>query len=613
MKQIVIFLTKVFVFFEAYFLLGRLFFLIYNYDKIRHNSFFEILLSNYYSLPLDISTLGYFITAILLFIIAGVWFKQAFFRKAINVLIIILIITCSLINIADTGLVSTWGTKVNAKALSYVFYPELMTQAVLSVNYFVLSAWLVIYLFVSVFIFIKYIRFKARYEVSNKLAILFLPLLFIAFTCIRGGWGNNPIGKSRGVYCDNPTLNLATVNGFWNFMALYVKKQHQDSYDFFALPVAEEILKKSLSSKKDTTISVLNTTRPNIVVILLESFSAENMRSLGGTESNAPCLDSLSQDGLLFTDFYATGNRTEQGFVALLSGFPAQPKFSVQRESGKVFKLPMLSKILRNNGYELNFYYTGDLEYARTDEYLRIGLFNRLHGRDDFRNVPRNNSGAYDEYLFKFQLEKADECKSPFFSLLLTSSTHEPFDGKFNEIFKAENPESRYKNAVHYSDSCLSAYLNEARSKNWYHNTLFVILADHANSFPNKREFIEPLRFKIPMLFFGDVLRNEFKGTVSETPACQVDIPSTLLAQLNIRNSDFEFSKNLFNPYITGYAFYTFDNGFGIIDKSNAIVFDNDKMTVMSRFSKINAGDSVTLNRGKAILQVLMQRFIEME
>ncbi len=613
MKKIVLFLLKIIIFFEAFFITQRLFFLFYNFEKIKDNTIFNILLSNIYGIPLDVSTIGYFMLITLMLIMTGVKLQQAFCIKIINVLFILFIVLCSLINIFDTALVSTWGTKINAKALSYVFYPELMTQAFLTVNYMVLISWFVVSTAIFIFLYHQYIRLKPRYEVKGIKNLLFIPLLFLIFTFMRGGWGNNPIGKSRGVYSDNPTLNLATVNGFWNMMSLYEKKDEKVLYQFFELPVAEETFRQYIIPVKDTTIQILTNQRPNIVMILLESFSAENMMSLGGSEPIAPCLDSIAREGLLFTSFYATGSRTEQGLVALLSGFPAQPQFSIQRESGKVFKLPMLTTILKNNGYELNFFYTGDLAYARTNEYLKIGLFDHVYGDQDFQHVERTNSGAYDEYLFQFQIEKSKASKIPFFTLFLTSSSHEPCNGKFKKIFKDDTPSSKYKNAIHYTDSCLLEYLNEAKQQSWYANTLFIIMADHANTHPNNRDYNEPLRFKIPLLLMGDVLKTQYKGKIFSLPAGQPDFPSTILSQLNLKNGHFEFSKNIFNPYCNHFAFYTFDNGFGIIDPHQTVVYDCDKKQVLSKISTAGIQDTTLLNRGKSILQVMMQRFSEME
>ena len=614
MKKIFLFLIRVFLLFVCFFLTGRLFFLFYNYTKVQNNSIQDILLSNVYGLPLDISAICYIQIVLFYLLIAGIFFNQKIIRSILNSFIAALIILCAFINIIDTGLVSTWGTKINAKALSYLLYPGLLKDAFLSVHYVVLLAFFIMQSVTFIFIYFRYVKIRGYYEMTYLKMTLFTPLLFLILTGIRGGWGFNPIGKSSFIYTENPTLSLATVNGFWNIININENWFHEDkSYNYFEPRLAEKMVKSYLEPQKDTTLTILKTNRPNIVIILTEGFSAENMLRLGGKENIAPCLDSLSKYGILFTRFYANGSRTEQGLVSVLSGFPAQPKFSIQRESGKILKLPMLSKILRHRGYYLSFYYSNDLRYARTDEYLKIGLFNKIFGRGAIKNARNTRSGVYDEYLFNFQIDDCIKNPFPFFSVFQTSSSHEPFDGNFEIISKGNDPAAKYINAIHYTDKCIGNYIRSAKKQPWFANTLFIITADHGSPYPNNRDYNVPLRYQIPLILYGDVIREDYRGKSFDMPASQIDIVSTVLAQLHISYSEFEFSKNLFNPYVNNFAFYDFDNGFGIIDKQNTVVYDHDKNSVLYKSGNLNRKDTLLMNNGKALLQILMERFNDME
>jgi phosphoglycerol transferase MdoB-like AlkP superfamily enzyme len=614
MKKIFLFLVRVFLFFILFFLTGRLFFLIFNHGKIVNSSVHDILLSNLYALPLDISTICYFLLVLFYVILAGIFFNQLQIRRIINWFITGIIVLCAFINIVDSGLVSTWGTKITTKSLSYLSSPGLLKEAFLSVHYLVLLLFFILHSVVFIYIYFRYIKIRGNYTVTYQKMMLFAPLLFLLLTGIRGGWGLNPIGKSSFIFTENPTLSAATVNGFWNIINLFENRIRKDQdYQYFDLRAAERIAKQSSEAKKDTTISILKTNRPNIVIILTEGFSAENMLSLGGQENIAPCMDSLSKNGILFTRFYANGFRTEQGLVAVLSGFPAQPKFSVQRESGKILKLPLLSKILRHNGYYMSYYYSNDLRYARTNEYLKIGLFSKIFDWGVFKNARNTRSGVYDEYLFNFQIDDCNKNPFPFFSIFQTSSSHEPFDGDFELFSKGNDPADKYKNAIHYTDKCIGDYIRSAKKQAWYANTLFIITADHGSQYPNIRDYNVPLRHQIPLILYGDVIRDEYKGKTFDMPASQIDIAATVLAQMNISSSEFEFSKNLFNPYTNYFAFYDFDNGFGIIDKQNTIVYDHDKNSMLYKSGKANRNDSMLMNKGKAILQILIQRFNDME
>jgi phosphoglycerol transferase MdoB-like AlkP superfamily enzyme len=614
MKNILLFIIRVFVFFIGFFLTGRLFFLVFNYEKVQNNPVSEILLSNLYALPMDVSAVSYIMLFVFYLIIAGLFFNQKMIRRIINSFIIAMIIISAFINIADCGLASAWGTKINTRALSYLLYPGLFGDAILSVRYFTLTLFFILQSIVFIFIYRKYVSLKADYKVTYLKMTIFAPLLFLILTGIRFGWGLNPIGKSSYIYSENPTLTAATVNGLWNFIHVCSNITEKSSdYEYTGPEEAEKTLKNYLTTQKDTTIAILKNNRPNIIIIMLEGIGAESMKSLGGSENIFPGTDSLSKKGILFTRFYANGFRTEQGLVAMLSGFPAQPRYSIQREGGKILKLPMMSRILSQNGYQLAYYYSNNLKYARADEYLKIGSFKKIYGKEVFKNARFTRSGVYDEYLFKFQLDDCAKNSAPFFCIIQTSSSHEPFDGNFPVIFNENQPAGRYKNAVHYTGTCLTDYIRAASKHIWYANTLYIITSDHGSTYPNNREYNVPLRYQIPLIFFGDVIREEYRGTIIDMPASQIDLPATILSQLGIATSEFEFSKNLFNPYIRPFAFYTFDNGFGIIDRQNSLVFDHDRQQVLYSTGKLNVSESNLLQTGKAFMQTMMERFFNME
>lgn len=608
---VVVFLTKLFLFFIFFFTINRIVYLAYHYDKISNESLKNILLTNLKGLPLDISTTCYFLMLTTILIIINKIVNKKFVVQLINGIIFFLIGFCVLIHVVDISLMASWGTKINEKALSYLSVPKTMFDAIAGINYLVLIAILLTQTIVFIFIYNKYFRLKASFNFTWKQSLIFLPILFTIFVGMRGGITGNTIGKSSAIYCDNATLNFSVINGFWNCSKVLMNPSNEEQlYNYFPLDQAELNFKNN-TSKKDTTIQILKNNRPNIIIILLESFNANSMIGFGGKENTTPFLDSLSKSGIIFTNFYSTGTRTEQGFVAILSGFPSQPKFSIQRESGKIFNLPLITRELSNYHYNMDFYYGGDLKYARTDEYLNYGQFENLYSKDDFGDEDKNENGVYDEYLFNTMVKNNNLKKEPFFSMALTSCTHGPFY-YHHKVFDGNSTNSEYNNALRYTDDCLKDFMHKAKLTDWYKNTLFVILADHTHGAIGEYQYDEPNRFKIPLILVGDVIKDEYQGMNYEKPASQIDLVATLLAQLNLPHEKFEFSKNLFNPYENNFAYYTFDNGFGFIDKTDIIVYNHDNKLINTRFSSSKI-DSTKLDFGKSVLQILMQRFADME
>ena len=193
----------------------------------------------------------------------------------------------------------------------------------------------------------------------------------------------------------------------------------------------------------------------------------------------------------------------------------------------------------------------------------------------------------------------------------MTSTNHEPFDAKVDKIFNSNESSDNYKNTVHYTDKCISDYLRKAKAQAWYSNTLFIITSDHAHSMPLQRGYNEPERHRIPLLFFGDVVKQEFKGKTINKFGTQTDFPAMLLSQLNIDHNNFLRSLNLFNYFSPEFAFYTFDNGFGIITPQQTLVYDHNSGKVTFSKNKMQVkDDSLLLNKGKALLQVVFEEYI---
>jgi phosphoglycerol transferase MdoB-like AlkP superfamily enzyme len=362
----------------------------------------------------------------------------------------------------------------------------------------------------------------------------------------------------------------------------------------------------------DSLPQLVNCQRPNIVLILMESISAENMRKLGGKEDIMPGLDSLAGEGMLFTRYYASGFRTEQGLVALISGFPAQPEATIMREFGKFERLANLGRDMKQAGYQCNYYFSGDLAFANTGAYLRSSGFTKLLDRDGRQWQRTTEWGSLDEELFSCHLQEAARDSMPFFSVIMTSTNHEPFDAPVSNHFKGGGEAQSYKNTSHYTDSCVYAYIQAAKRSDWWGNTLFIVTSDHAHYLPMNRAKNEPERHHVPFLLLGGALKPEFKGTSCATTSSQTDLPALLLSQLQLSAQAFNYSSNVLDPCKRHFAFYTFDNGFGMINDSSWLVYDHDlsKVVLESPGISLKAREDL-LNFGKAYLQCMYKDYLE--
>jgi len=611
MKSTLRYLLQLFIFWMAVFALQRLFFLVYNAGQLEGVSFGHLCLSFIYALKMDAATAAFLMAIPLLLMVTGLFVRRKIFAQMANTITIILIGLVLFLGVADTGLYSNWGSKLNAKALFYILFPG---EGVRSVN--AVPVWLFTLVFLAeatlcLFVYRKWLRAKmaepGKIFFAAPVTVLLLALLPLMF---RGGFQKYPVGKNDVYYSRHCVLNYAALNSSWNLINLLSHaRKAENPYQYYASAEAKKILQQTLAVPCDSTRMIINTPRPNIVLVLMESISAENMMKLGGTEPVMPGLDSLCSESLLFSRFYASGFRTEQGLIALLSSFPAQPTATIQREFGKFEKLACLPRTLADAGYSCNYYYSGDLNFANTSAYLHSSAFTKLLDRDARQWQNCTEWGALDEELFNCHLKEAPTDHAPFFSILMTSTNHEPFDAPVAEYYGGDEEVQRYKNTAHYTDSCVFAYIRQAKQQPWYANTIFIITSDHAHFYPKNRSKSDPERHHIPFLMLGGALHDSCRGSVIETPASQVDVASLLLHQLNLSDSAFTWSRNPLNDCTPGFAFYSFDNGFGWITKEGVVIYDHDLQQML--YSSETAGDAEGLLRqGKAYLQELYEEYL---
>jgi phosphoglycerol transferase MdoB-like AlkP superfamily enzyme len=271
--------------------------------------------------------------------------------------------------------------------------------------------------------------------------------------------------------------------------------------------------------------------RLNVVLISVESLSADFMAAFGNPRGLTPRLDALARDGLLFTRLYATGTRTVRGLEAITLSLPPTPGHSVVKrpDNGHLFSL---GAVFSAHGYEPIYLYGGYSYFDNMREFF---------GANGYTVVDRgalagdaihaaNIWGVADEDLFTLSLRELDRRTAagrPFFAHVMTTSNHRPFTYPEGRIDMPSG--SGRDGAVKYTDWAIGDFIDRARTRPWYDDTLFVIVADHCASSRGKTDLpIE--RFHIPMIVYAP--RHVAPGRV-DTLASQIDVAPTLLAMLN--------------------------------------------------------------------------------
>lgn len=607
-----------YLFWLLVFFIQRLTFILYYSKAFAEVGFLRVLKSFWHGLQLDISLSGYFAIIPFALLIIQYLVRRPFFETFMKWYTWALIILTILIAGGDLGIYENWGVKLNYRAINMLAHPAEAFETVKSAPLLWLALAMLSQCMVCWLLYkpiIARINVRDIYLLKRTRFSLFMVLMGgLIMISVRGGVQQIPVNESTAYFSSVPAANHAAVNTTWHLVKSFLKNSSHgltNIYNYLPEKEATELVQQLYKEKPgDSTRLILTEPKPNIVFIQLESFTADVVKELGGDSSVTPRLSELIKDGVLFTNIYSSGIRTDQGIVALLSGFPAQPQTSIIYQPDKIEHLPFISLEFKKKGYQNYFYYGGELSFGRFNTIAYRAGFDRIIGEDDFADSGYFSKwGADDLSLFKKVDKELAGTKQPFFSYIITSSSHEPFSVPMPPVFAGSGTEQKFRNACYFTDKSLGAFIDAAKTKDWYKHTLFVLVADHGHVLPRNRRFDEPARYHIPLLFFGDVLKQEVKGTRINTIGSQTDVVSTIATQLKMDTAPFPWSKDLLAPQRQQFAFYTFDDGFGWVTPGDTIIFDNRAQKLLHTCSANNMQHKLTT--GKAYMQMAYSAFLK--
>jgi len=590
-------------FWLVFFTLSRIIFLIYLHDQSSQLTWKEIFTPLFVGLRMDAAMAGYWLLLPgLIFMTSSVLPKRVVYLLQ-GIVTTILLFISTLLVVADLELYKHWGFRINSTPLMY-----LETEAMSSVNATVLIFLVLIFigLFAS-FLFIYWKKLAPQLLTLSKLPLLW-GLVWLIITGaliipIRSSVSVAPLNTGFVYFHKTKAFpNHVGINPVWNFFkSVAGDDSHRYSNNFYT-PADLNQQFDSLMVTHGKTLRLLSEKKPNIILIILESFTSKIVEPLGGMPGITPELNALTKEGILFKNFYASGDRTDKGLVSLLSSYPAQPRSSIVKYPNKTQYLAYLPKVLSKNGYHTSFVYGGDVGFANMESYLTQGGFSHITDEDEFDSNHNNSKwGIADHYVFNQLLQEIDTANSPFFKVMLSLSSHEPFEVPMETVIKGADESSMFLNACYYTDKSLGEFIRKAKQQPWWKNTLIIITADHGHRFPNPDELKEKERFKIPMLWLGGAIKTD---TTIENFGGQTDLSSTLLNQLSFDQSGFLFSRNILSENKNSFALYIFNNGYGYVSPTNENIYDFDLQNYLKQEGnpKENAG-------GKAYMQKLFDDY----
>ena len=597
------------IFWLVFFIFARMFFLGYEYQLSFRNGFAGLLAAFWHGSRLDISTTGYYLLIPVLAAIPAIWISGSWYRIFIKLYTYLLIVFSSLIVVADASLYSYWGFRMDYTPMFYLRTPGEAMASISTLRALTFIAAIGLISAVFIFLYNKFIDRlfsppeKSKYRLAWSFVILILSGSLII--PIRGGFSLAPINAGSVYFSQKMFLNHAAINAIWNVgTSAFAQKPLKNPYVFGDTSEAKSLV-DSLTAKKGITEQVLNNRRPNVIIIILESFSGYLIGGLGGDSLVTPNINRYAREGILFCNFYASGTRTDRAIPAVLAGYPAMPTLSIIKEPKKSQSLPNIVRLLIDQGYNSSFWYGGEINFANFNSFVVESGFHQVITKSNFAPSDYNSKwGVHDHVMFSVLEDSMKRVREPFINVVLTLSSHEPFDVPMKPFFKEEGVYDKYRNSVYYSDKALGDFLDHARQTSWWKNTLVVLVADHCARVTSEIPIFEGKAFRIPMLWVGGAV--ERRGERIMKYGSQTDIPSTLCGQLGLP-SIFPFGKDILSSGSASFAFYAFNEGFGFVSDSSAVAYDHKSGKPVLMEGK----DAIRSEKcGKAFLQVLFDDYL---
>ncbi|RZT95751.1 phosphoglycerol transferase MdoB-like AlkP superfamily enzyme [Ancylomarina subtilis] len=396
--------------------------------------------------------------------------------------------------------------------------------------------------------FDKSINSESRFVSRLKLSLILWLLPLLAFYSVN---------KSTAEIMDNTYSNELAHNGIYQIFSAFrnneldYKAFYKDIDNKEAFTHLRELIKTPNSTF--TSEDVLDVTRQitypgedkhyNVMLITVESLSGSFFKRFGNTNNITPNLDTIAQQSLFFTNFYATGTRTVRGMEALTLSLPPTPGFSIVKRPHNE-NMFTLGNVLKSKGYANNFIYAGNGYFDNMNYFFGNSGYDIIDHKDFSSDeiTFENAWGVCDEDLFAKATQVADSLYKkgqPFHNFIMTTSNHRPYTYPEGRIDIPSH--SGRKGAVKYTDYAIAKFFREAKKHPWFENTIFVVVADHCASSAGKTS-LPVKKYHIPLIVYAPAI---IKPGENATLASQIDFAPTILGLLNMDYKSKFFGKDI--------------------------------------------------------------------
>ncbi len=567
MKQSFLSFVKYYLFWIVYFFFFKIFFLLFNFSATKDLGAVDIFGIFLHGIVMDFSSAGYFsflpglLFALLAFVNAGI------ISKILKGFTLLLLVSVTFLGLMDAALYGPWGTRLNGQIIPYFSNIGGMWASLSWWQWFLTLAVEASIVALFYYLYKRFFALSLKKTVSYRWFVIPVMLFCTAALIIpvRGGFDRAPLNHSSVYFSQKLYANHAAYNYFWTFMyAATHRDENKNPVNYMTeADCAKQMdgLDQLNQGKFPVYVHAKNGKPVNVVYVILESFSNKVIEPLGGMPSLCPNLNAFCNEGIVFKNLIATGSRSDRGISAIMCAYPGLIKASaVLNFPEKLKSMDFFPQYFKTHGYDLSFYYGGDVNFYNTRMLLMLSGMNRIVSKEDYPIAQHEQKwGVPDEVLYNRMYEDLMKNQQPFLSMVYNISSHEPYDvpARYNRI-KGLSSTDKYCNSVAYADSCLGDFINKLKKTDFWANTLVVITPDHASLEPGPTTLQDLATFKVPLILIGGAVDTVM---LVDKYAQQTDIASTIIQQLGWTPKPSYFSRNLFGN--ENYAFFNNIDGWG--------------------------------------------------
>ena len=583
------------------FITSRIALLFWQHSRLNDGDIWPIISG---AIRIDLSSIAYLATIgvfiLILHVVARP--KTELFQRIFTLYGSCVVTVVVIVEASTPAFINQYDVRPNRLYIEYLDYPQEVFSMLVHGHLFAMLSTLLLASLTSVYSYRLLCRAFTQppsLKKASNLPILMAALIICLFAA-RGTLNHRPLNPALVYFSQDSLVNSLVLNSTYS-VAFALKnigneKSASNLYGTMSRQKIIDTVKKASYRKQFVAgnIPTLAHNKPfvsgvkkNLVIILEESLGARFVGELGGLDIT-PELDKLYQQGWGFDNLYATGTRSVRGIEAITTGFTPSPSRSVVKLSKSQHNFFSLADVFSQEGYKTQFIYGGESHFDNMKSFFLGNGFNDIVDINHIDNPQFISSwGVSDEDLFNQadkELTKLSNSTEPFFSLVFTSSNHDPFDipqGKVS-LPKGHNPENYKRDlAIKYADYALGKFINKAKTRSYWENTVFLVVADH-----DVRVFGSepvPLRsFQIPSV----ILNSDMKSKRDPRLVSQIDLPVTLMSLLGIDQATPMLGFDLTKSYPVERAMMQYYDNFAYLENDRAVILMPNQQTSYWRYNK---------------------------